>query len=104
MSGDNPVGGGVVVVGVDGSEASRDALRWAVRYARLAGTTVQVVTAGYLPASYGWAPTAARTLMQETERRRFWLWSIPMPVPLLCYDFGTTMGPRRFTRRGRYRR
>ena len=26
--------GGVVVVGVDGSEASKDALRWAMRYAR----------------------------------------------------------------------
>jgi nucleotide-binding universal stress UspA family protein len=56
MNGNNPVGGGVVV-GVDGSDASKDALRWAVRYARMAGTTVQVITAWYFPASYGWAPT-----------------------------------------------
>jgi nucleotide-binding universal stress UspA family protein len=48
---------GDVVVGVDGSKASTDALRWAVRYARMAGTTVRVVTAWYFPASYGWAPT-----------------------------------------------
>lgn len=56
MNQSTPVRGGVVV-GVDGSEASRDALRWAVRYARMAGTTVRVVTAWYFPASYGWAPT-----------------------------------------------
>jgi nucleotide-binding universal stress UspA family protein len=59
MSGNNSVGGGAVVVGVDGSEASKDALRWAVRYARMAGTTVEVVTAWYFPASYGWGPTPA---------------------------------------------
>jgi nucleotide-binding universal stress UspA family protein len=64
MSGYNRVGGGVVVVGVDGSEASKDALRWAVRYARTAGSTVQMVTAWYFPASYGWAPTA---LIAETD-------------------------------------
>lgn len=37
----------------------------------------------------------------------FWFWSIPMLamlVPLLRYDFGSTIGPRRFTLRGRYRR
>jgi nucleotide-binding universal stress UspA family protein len=56
MNESNPVRGDVVV-GVDGSEASTDALRWAVRYARMAGTTVRVVTAWYFPASYGWAPT-----------------------------------------------
>jgi nucleotide-binding universal stress UspA family protein len=56
MNDSDPVRGGVVV-GVDGSEASTDALRWAVRYARMAGTTVRVVTAWYFPASYGWAPT-----------------------------------------------
>ena len=56
MNDSSPVRGGVVV-GVDGSEASTDALRWAVRYARMAGTTVRVVTAWYFPASYGWAPT-----------------------------------------------
>ena len=48
---------GDVVVGVDGSKASADALRWALRYARMAGSTVRVVTAWYFPATYGWAPT-----------------------------------------------
>lgn len=52
-------GGGVVVVGVDGSEASKDALRWAIRYARMAGAAVRAVTAWHYPASYGWAATPA---------------------------------------------
>jgi nucleotide-binding universal stress UspA family protein len=51
--------GGDVVVGVDGSEASADALRWAVRYARMTGATVRAVTVWHYPASFGWAPTTA---------------------------------------------
>jgi nucleotide-binding universal stress UspA family protein len=36
---------GLIVVGVDGSEASREALRWAVDHARLRGARVRVVHA-----------------------------------------------------------
>lgn len=59
MSTQGPVGSRVVVVGVDGSEASKQALRWAVRYARMAGVSVRAVTAWHYPASFGWGPTPA---------------------------------------------
>jgi nucleotide-binding universal stress UspA family protein len=50
-----------IVVGVDGSEPSREALRWAVRQAGLTGATVEAVIAWhspYIPAGYAWAPLA----------------------------------------------
>ena len=45
-----------IVVGVDGSEGSEDALRWAARQAKLTGATLEVVTGWEYPAFYGWAP------------------------------------------------
>ena len=36
-----------IVVGVDGSPASKDALGWAIRHAALSGAVVEVVTAYY---------------------------------------------------------
>jgi nucleotide-binding universal stress UspA family protein len=56
-----------IVVGVDGSESSRDALRWAVTQAGLTGAAVEAVLAWhfpYLAAGYGWAPLA---VMQASE-------------------------------------
>ena len=45
---------GRIVVGVDGSEASKDALRWAVREAELTGSSVEAVMAWEVPtAAYG---------------------------------------------------
>jgi nucleotide-binding universal stress UspA family protein len=38
-----------VVVGVDGSDSSKAALRWATRQAELTGTALQVVTAWHTP-------------------------------------------------------
>ncbi|MFI5980580.1 universal stress protein [Streptomyces sp. NPDC051555] len=46
----------LVVVGVDGSSTSYEALRWAVRYARLIGATVVVVAAYDVSSGPGWAP------------------------------------------------
>ncbi|MFD7985379.1 universal stress protein, partial [Kitasatospora indigofera] len=46
--------GGRIVVGVDGSEASRSALRWAVEQARVTGGTVEALSAWEYPAFYGW--------------------------------------------------
>ncbi|MEV0568711.1 universal stress protein [Dactylosporangium sp. NPDC050588] len=43
MTGDDVVGR--IVVGVDGSEASKDALRWAARQAALTGGSLDAVTA-----------------------------------------------------------
>jgi nucleotide-binding universal stress UspA family protein len=47
---------GLIVVGVDGSESSIDALRWAAGQARLTGASVEVVTTWEYPNSFGWAP------------------------------------------------
>lgn len=48
-----------IVVGIDGSEGSKNALRWALAEARLRGTTIDAVYAWsipYLGAAYTWAP------------------------------------------------
>jgi nucleotide-binding universal stress UspA family protein len=45
-----------IVVGVDGSESSKRALRWAIRQAELTGGTVDAVTAWHFPPAYGVAP------------------------------------------------
>jgi nucleotide-binding universal stress UspA family protein len=45
---------GRIVVGVDGSEASRDALTWAARQAALTGASLQVIMTWHVPtAAYG---------------------------------------------------
>ena len=50
----NPDGqGGRIVVGVDGSEASKDALRWAVRQAEMTGASLQAVTSWHMPTYFG---------------------------------------------------
>ena len=46
----------VVVVGVDGSDQSLVALRWAADYARATGGTLRAVTAWHCPTTYGIAP------------------------------------------------
>jgi nucleotide-binding universal stress UspA family protein len=43
-----------IVVGVDGSPSSQQALRWAVEQVRLTGGDVDAVIAWHMPASYGW--------------------------------------------------
>ncbi|KJS52843.1 universal stress protein [Streptomyces rubellomurinus] len=44
-----------IVVGVDGSPASEQALRWAIDYARAVHGTVHAVAAWEYPAFYGWS-------------------------------------------------
>src|SRR6185436_6913836 len=50
-----------IVVGVDNSAGSAEALRWALAYARQTGGSVEAVTAWQVPAmyayAYGWTPT-----------------------------------------------
>jgi nucleotide-binding universal stress UspA family protein len=43
-----------IVVGVDASSESEEALRWAVRYAELVGGAVEVVHAWHLPDEVAW--------------------------------------------------
>jgi nucleotide-binding universal stress UspA family protein len=44
-----------IVVGVDGSPASLDALRWAARFAGMSGARIEAVTAWQYPVPIGWA-------------------------------------------------
>ncbi|GIE90949.1 universal stress protein [Actinoplanes regularis] len=50
-----------IVVGVDNSAGSAEALRWALAHARLTGGSVEAVTAWQIPPmyayAYGWTPT-----------------------------------------------
>ncbi|MFI5960358.1 universal stress protein [Cryptosporangium sp. NPDC051539] len=50
------VGGGRIVVGVDGSKASKTALGWALRQARLTGAVVDAVIAWHPVVMFGYAP------------------------------------------------
>jgi nucleotide-binding universal stress UspA family protein len=45
-----------IVVGVDGSPSSCQALRWAANQARLSGALVEVLTSWEFPTTYGWVP------------------------------------------------
>ncbi len=66
----NPVGAAPqprIVVGVDGSDSSQAALRWAVRQARLAGGRVEAVTAWHYPAAYGWETAGIDADFEETR-------------------------------------
>jgi nucleotide-binding universal stress UspA family protein len=56
MNGSGDGGRPRIVVGVDGSECSIDALRWAARQAELTGATVDAIAAWEFPPFYGWAP------------------------------------------------
>ncbi|MFF7236704.1 universal stress protein [Streptomyces collinus] len=59
-----------VVVGVDGSPSSYEALRWAVRYAGLVGGTVEAVAVWELPGLYGWSGPAVDMDVDEEETRQ----------------------------------
>ncbi|HEU5127531.1 MAG TPA: universal stress protein [Glycomyces sp.] len=48
-------GPGRIVVGVDGSPSSLEALRWALRQAKATGSSVEAVHAWQIPVSYGTA-------------------------------------------------
>jgi nucleotide-binding universal stress UspA family protein len=56
--GDMPEQRGRVVVGVDGSEQSKQALCFAVGIAEITGCTTDAVTVWDMPTSYGWAIAA----------------------------------------------
>ena len=46
---------GRIVVGIDGSPSSLDALSWAARQAHLTGSSLEIVMTWEWPSSYGWA-------------------------------------------------
>ena len=55
-------GRGYIVVGVDGSDCSKDALRWAARQAEFTSAVVDAIMAWRFPAFYGWAPVDSEDL------------------------------------------
>lgn len=58
-----------IVVGVDGSESSMSALRWAIRQAKLTGARVDAVAVWRYPTGYGWgAPLAEIDFEGDAER------------------------------------
>jgi nucleotide-binding universal stress UspA family protein len=56
---------GRIVVGVDGSPSSLEALRWALGQGRLAGSAIDVVSAWRTPSAYGGYPVIAETDWQH---------------------------------------
>ncbi|MEU8619548.1 universal stress protein [Streptomyces sp. NPDC048623] len=66
-----------IVVGVDGSPASYEALRWAVQQARVAGAKLEAWGAYDVPGAVGWsAPAVDAAFASPWGRRR--TSSIPM--------------------------
>jgi nucleotide-binding universal stress UspA family protein len=59
-----------IVVGVDGSASSMAALRWAIRQAKLTGSSVDAVIAWHLPAGYGMAPMGDRAVDFEGDAKQ----------------------------------
>ena len=55
MTAEQAPGTGRIVVGVDGSPSSLDALVWAARQADLTGSNLEIVMTWEWPTSYGWA-------------------------------------------------
>jgi nucleotide-binding universal stress UspA family protein len=74
-----------IVVGVDGSEPSRLALRWAAFLAAPLGATVDAVIAWQLPVTYGWAapqwdPHAEMTAVLDESVRAVFGDQPPVPI------------------------
>lgn len=69
-----------VVVGVDGSEGSLAALKWAVDYAARADASLVLVTAWHWPMSYG-VPLAYDGFDPEEEARKV-VEAVKVDVPL----------------------
>ena len=67
---DPPSGSGRIVVGVDGSPSSEEALRWALGQARLTGQPVDAVTSWSIPVSFGEAAGALMTIDWQGDATR----------------------------------
>ena len=61
---------GRIVVGIDGSAASTDALRWAARQAELTGSPLEVIMTWEWPASLGWSVPIPDGYDPETDVRQ----------------------------------
>jgi nucleotide-binding universal stress UspA family protein len=70
MSPDRVAGTGRIVAGIDGSEASLEALSWAARQADLTGSVLEVVMTWEWPSSLGWAVPVPEDFDPEADVRR----------------------------------
>ena len=61
---------GRIVVGIDGSDASADALRWGARQAELTGSPLEVIMTWEWPASLGWSVPVPDDYDPESDVRR----------------------------------
>jgi nucleotide-binding universal stress UspA family protein len=59
-----------IVVGVDGSEPSKRALRWAADQAKLSGAQLKVVTTWEYPPTLGWAPPYPSDFDPDVDARK----------------------------------
>jgi nucleotide-binding universal stress UspA family protein len=60
----------MIVVGVDGSEPSKRALRWAADQAKLTGAELKVVTTWEYPPTLGWAPPYPSDFDPDADARQ----------------------------------
>jgi nucleotide-binding universal stress UspA family protein len=60
----------VIVVGVDGSDPSKRALRWAAGQAKLTGAELKVVTSWEYPPTLGWAPPYPSDFDPDADARK----------------------------------
>ncbi len=59
-----------IVVGVDGSSSSKDALSWAARQAQSTGASLEVVTTWEWPISFGWVPPYPQGYDPEADAKK----------------------------------
>jgi nucleotide-binding universal stress UspA family protein len=60
-----------IVVGVDGSQPSQEALVWAVRQAELTGASIDAVIAWHNPVVIGGMPVGPIAVLEESDFGRF---------------------------------
>ncbi|WP_406176222.1 universal stress protein [Streptomyces sp. NBC_00996] len=83
-----PRGRQPIVVGVDGSAASEEALRWAAGQAELTGAELRVITAWRLPVTYGYPPDYSGVGYQDRARETLdaAIGQVLGPTPRLAVD------------------
>jgi nucleotide-binding universal stress UspA family protein len=59
-----------IVVGVDGSPSSCQALRWAARQAKLIGASLEVIACWEFPTAFGWVPQYPADFDPSGDSRR----------------------------------
>ena len=70
MTAEEAPGTGRIVVGIDGSPSSLDALAWAARQADLTGSSLEIVMTWEWPSSYGWAVPVPNDFDPEEDVRK----------------------------------